>query len=98
VVPFKVRFHVAEAVRISLAGGTKGASSHQENLPRELSFDRETVESTQSESTEVVAERLTGVLLQNQATEMAKEGVPLVELESDEREARILKATKTDDS
>jgi hypothetical protein len=63
--PLKVRFHVAGAVRDSLTGGTKGASLHKENLPRDLSFWREPVDDTQSESTEVSAERLTGLLLQN---------------------------------
>jgi hypothetical protein len=43
-------------------------------------------------------ERPTGVLLQNQSIEMAKEGVPLVDLESDEREARNQEATKVDDA
>jgi hypothetical protein len=75
-VPFKVRLHVAEVVRDSLTGGTQ-TPAHEENLPRDLSFGREPVDGTQSESTEVAAERPSGEVLQNQSTEMAKEGVPL---------------------
>jgi hypothetical protein len=104
-VPFKVRFHAAEAIRDYLTWGTKKASSHREDLPRELSVGGDLVESTQSKSTEVAAETPTEVLLQNISVEMANfsvemanKGVPLVDLEPDEGEARNQKATKADDA
>jgi hypothetical protein len=67
-----------------------------------LVFAKETVDGKQpclkSGSAEGEAGRPTGALLQNQSVEMAKEVVPPVDLNSDEREARNQKATKADDA
>jgi hypothetical protein len=41
-VPFRVRVHVAEAIRVALT--EKGSSSHKRKEPRDLSFAEETVD------------------------------------------------------